>query len=234
MLRPPSVATRQDLGLAALEEAGAVGAREHADVDVERANLGRLAAIGALALFEDALAHRLLDDAVERIGEFGLGVGLAEVLGEFDAKVLVGVAALARGRGDEFVDAVLEEVAQRRRSQSELSATATYAFFTRGDSFGDLALERVDGAVRFHRHFDGLEDGVFRALLGAGFDHHDGFIGAGDDDVEVAGIGFLEGRVDDEFAVDAGDADAGRRGRRRGCSLIIRAALAPIVMSVSG
>ena len=50
---------------------------------------------------------------------------------------------------------------------------------------------------------------VFGHLVGAGFDHHDAVLGAGDDQVEAALLALREGRVDDELAVDQADAHAG-------------------------
>ena len=65
MLTGPRVTTREDLRLAALEEAGAVRTRQDADVAGDRPQLVDVTAVGALALAEDAAAHRLLDDGVE-------------------------------------------------------------------------------------------------------------------------------------------------------------------------
>ena len=66
---------------------------------------------------------------------------------------------------------------------------------------------------------------VFGDLVGAAFDHQDGIARAGHAQVEVGLLELLEGRVDDELAVDPADAhgadraaegDVGDRQRRRG------------------
>src|SRR6185312_11982866 len=46
---------------------------------------------------------------------------------------------------------------------------------------------------------------------GAALDHHDGLLGAGDDDVEVAVLQVGDGGVGDELALAAADADADDR-----------------------
>ncbi|WBL36819.1 hypothetical protein O0235_04475 [Tepidiforma flava] len=71
MLRPSERGDGEHLRLAALEEPGAVGAREDADVDIEGADVLDAAAVGADALLEDLLPHRLLDDVPEGISDVG-------------------------------------------------------------------------------------------------------------------------------------------------------------------
>ena len=66
----------------------------------------------------------------------------------------------------------------------------------------------LDRRVRVLERLDDLLLGDF---LGARFDHHDRVLGAGDDQVERAALALLEGRIDDELAVDQADADAGDR-----------------------
>ena len=56
----------QHLGLAPGEESGSVGAAENVDLGGERSYLGAGAAIHADAVTEDAVAHRLLDNCLER------------------------------------------------------------------------------------------------------------------------------------------------------------------------
>ena len=53
------------LGLAAGEQAGAVGARQHADLDRDVADLVELAAVEALAALEDLVAQDLLLQVLE-------------------------------------------------------------------------------------------------------------------------------------------------------------------------
>ena len=62
---------------------------------------------------------------------------------------------------------------------------------------------------------DRAEHDVFRKLLGFGFDHHHGVVGAGDDEVEVAFLDLGVGRVEDIFAVDVADARGADRAHER-------------------
>ena len=59
------------MGLAALEKAGAVNAGQVARNDVQRANLVRAAAVGALARLDDHLAHGLLLELLKRSSDVG-------------------------------------------------------------------------------------------------------------------------------------------------------------------
>ena len=61
-----SVHTFEHLGLAALEQAGAVRRRQHADLGRHRAQVGDAAAVDAQALVDDALADELLGQASGR------------------------------------------------------------------------------------------------------------------------------------------------------------------------
>ena len=52
---------------------------------------------------------------------------------------------------------------------------------------------------------DSLEHLIFRELIGAGFNHHDGFFGTAYCEVEVRDLSLLECRVADELAVYSAD-----------------------------
>ncbi len=68
------------------------------------------------------------------------------------------------------------------------------------------------------REHDGAEHDLFRKLLGFGFDHHHGIAGGGDDQVEIACLHLLVGRIEDIFALDiadAGGADRAHEGHAR-------------------
>ena len=62
---------------------------------------------------------------------------------------------------------------------------------------------------------DGVEDDVFRQLVGAGLNHHDGIVGASDGEVQSRDFALLFGRVDDKLIVDAADAHARNRSHER-------------------
>ena len=61
----------------------------------------------------------------------------------------------------------------------------------------DRVDHRLHAAVGEH---DGVQHLVFRKLLGFGFDHHHGIMGAGDDQLELAVGDLLLGRVEDVLA----------------------------------
>ena len=62
---------------------------------------------------------------------------------------------------------------------------------------------------------DGLEHVVLGNLVHLTFDHHDIFLGGGDHEVQVGALACLETGIDDELAVDAGDAHFGDRAAER-------------------
>ena len=197
----------EHLRLAALEEAGAVRAREGADVDVERADLRGLAVVRAAAVAEDAVAHGLLDDGVERVADVaGLEAAL-ELRGELGADALVLLAALAGGVRHDLVEAVGEGVVDGLDGLFVVDGGGV-VLLDGGGVGGDLLDEAVDGGVRLHGDLHCLDDGLLGNLGGARLDHHDGVLRAGDDQVEVALGGLGEGRVDDVLAINAADADA--------------------------
>ncbi len=64
---------------------------------------------------------------------------------------------------------------------------------------------------------------LFGDFLGRGFDHHDGFFGAGDDQIQLRFATLIVGRIDDVFAVDQPDAHAGDRVLERNVRKVKRA-----------
>ena len=70
----------------------------------------------------------------------------------------------------------------------------------------DAGDDLLDRGVRVLERLDHL---LFGDFLRAGFDHHDRVLAARDDQIEPAAAALLEGRVDQELAVDQADAHAG-------------------------
>jgi hypothetical protein len=68
--------------------------------------------------------------------------------------------------------------------------------------------QRLDGGVREEQRID---DDVLLHLVELALDHHDRVLARGDDDVHVGLLALGKGRVRDELAIDATDADAGER-----------------------
>ena len=207
----------QGLGLAAREQDRAVHARQHTDLDRDRADRSVVAAIGAAAA-QDRLALALLDDAAD---------DLADRLAPLD---LLGVRAAGRGRErgsrgflrrlDRGAAGLLAARRQRRRTQllaelrldggdellvalgrRELHLGAAGLLAQLLDELGDLARRLVAQLQRLEHHLLG-------DLLGARFDHHDGVLAARDGQVELV-VGRLDlapERVDHELAVAQADA----------------------------
>ena len=205
----------QSLRLAAGKDGGAVGARENADLRQDRAHGRQIAAVDANLVVENIPADHLGLQFVKHVGDqllvepglaafrqqrgvhLGLdGVnGLVAVLLDGD---LVGFAQLGLGDfGDRLLDIAL-------LGRGEIPRVLGGALGQPNDGL-DHRLE-----ARMSRH-DGGQHGLFRKLFGFGFDHQDGVGGAGDDQVEVGGLGFVNGGVHLDLAIDIGDASAAHR-----------------------
>ncbi|GBD24304.1 hypothetical protein HRbin29_01982 [bacterium HR29] len=196
----------ENLRLASLEEAAAVGAGKDAHLDVERTDVLEAAPIGAPVLFEDAAPHLPLDHVPESLRDFHRGEAVAEDLEELGTEGLVGIASLARRRRHHLIHPVLQVLGDGGDGLFRLLRGGV-GLLGDAELSLHLALDGVDGPVRLHGALDRLENLLLAALLRPGLHHHDRFVGAGDDDIEDAGIGLLEGGVDDVLAVDEGDTD---------------------------
>ena len=96
------------LGLATLEKAGAVGGGKDADLTAEGPQVARAAAVDALALLDDALAHQLLGEAANGLFDFTLtaleGTTVAAQLGNgvchrsVGGRIALGLAGDGHGR----------------------------------------------------------------------------------------------------------------------------------------
>ena len=62
---------------------------------------------------------------------------------------------------------------------------------------------------------DGAEHLLFGKFFRFRFDHHDGVVRAGDDEIERAFLHLVDHRVQHEFAVDDANASAGDRAEER-------------------
>ena len=129
-------------------------------------------------------------DGVERISALLLGQG------GFCGLVAAGVAG--------FVDSFLELFV--------LDVVRIVALVHVGAEFVHQFLLHAAVLLDFFvGELDGLEHVVLGDFLHFTFDHHDVLFGGGDHQFEVGTFHFLEGRVDDELAVDAADAHFGDR-----------------------
>ena len=204
------------LSLAALEQARTVHTGQVTRHDIERTNLLRRAAVGALAGGDNHGAHSLLLKLLQRRRDVALPggalfvgelLGLDAVLERFDfahARELVGIVqglghlalkgehALGNDRVG-GMDGPLDRLDVRALEEAGLSLAE------RSDS---LLAKRHSG-----------EHILFGNLVGAGLDHGDVVGRTGDGQLKVGVLRFLERRVHDELARLGVTADAHAGGR---------------------
>ncbi len=209
----------EGLGFAALEDGGPMRAREHADLTSDVANGPGAASADAHALLDDHLAHLVPLDVVlvgfleqlvplrdglfaELLDELGEGC-LADLLVLHVARLFVGdLQAFADAVDGDFVQALFEVFGKVNRLEAELGLA---------HGLSKLVDQLDDGLRGLVGEHEGVDEDLLGDLLGRAFDHHDGFLGARDGDVEVAERELLVGGEGDELALDATDADASDR-----------------------
>ena len=206
------------LRLTTREQRAAVDAGEQAALDGDRAHRRGVAAVDAATRGEHLLAHRHVLEVL---------VGLLDLL------LLVG-AELRHERRDDRLLHLLEGVVALRlvrdvaRGDGAIEAHGLHAIGKADRLGGRLELPLRD--VRRLAHLlDELDGGLHRALAeverlhevllghlaGLALDHHDRVLAGRDHELAVALLDLGEGRVRDELAVDARDADATDRARPR-------------------
>ena len=206
----------EGLGFAAAEEGGAVGAGQHARLDLDGTHGPGVAAVDAQAFGHDAGAHDLLLEGGNHVADAGKGLGILGPCG-------IGFQGLH--------DLVLDGLAGRLALNlvldlhGFLEACALAELGNAGGEHRILLVGReghlflaglgAQGLLGFQQGHDlgaGPVEGVDDVVLGdeAGFAFHHGQRGlAGrEDDVEVALPALAVGGVEDELAVDAADAAA--------------------------
>ncbi len=209
------------LRLAAAEERGAVYARQPRDLARQRADFVQLAAVGA-------------DVVVENLGPDEFFLDLRDGILDLRGRVLGVVDALGAELGDDLLVDLLHRGVALQLALDALGGLErgigflAHAFEQpvirggRGPGLGlaGLALERVEhladrqNAVlmpELHR----VGHVVLGNLARADFDHVDRVAVAGHDEVDVGIFHLSAGRVDDELAIDAPDANAGERPVKR-------------------
>ena len=207
----------EHLGLAPGEEAAAMGAGQFAHAASDGADLVGPAPVGTDVQVEDAAAHFLLDQVLERLGDVAAGVVVGQLRGDFRLHgVQAGVALALEGvalqhLGDAAVDQgvnLLLALFGGRVVEVNLGLV--------GAAFGHQPVDQLDGLdVALVGQPDALQDDLFGHLDRTGLDHHDGVAVAGDDHVEVGGVAALEAGVDGVVVAVPGDA-AGADGSLEG------------------
>ena len=205
----------QRLGFAAGEQGGAVGARQHAGADGDRAHGAGVAAVDARLAGQDAIAYHAGFQAVERV--------LDVILGD---RVHVGGDQFGEGLVAHFVDRaharlfLLDVVGllQTVLGQSLQAFHHRRVFGERlpvpcvGTGFVGQLVDCVDRGLHLGvAEHDRAQHDVFRQFHGFGFDHQHGGFGAGDDQIQRRILQLGIGRVEHVFAVDEADARGAHR-----------------------
>ena len=223
----PERRDREHLRLPAGEETGAVRPRQHADLDRDRPDARRVAAVRPQLLLGHRAPELLLEDRFERRGDLlrkDEAALLDELRDRLGLELVEAALALRLVRITQLgADALFEERddrAELRRVELERSDRE------RGlaDGAPELLLCVAELFDAFLRERERLDEEVLGHLTGTGLDHHDRVAGAGDDEVEIAFVHLLDRRVQRELAADGADADTPDRpfegcvrdGQRRG------------------
>ncbi|MCY1170581.1 hypothetical protein D9M73_106600 [compost metagenome] len=205
------------LRLATREQRRAVRARQEVDDRLDRTDLRGGAAVDALAVLQDRatddFGFELLDELLRGhlvlrggIGKGFLGLGARGV----EQVRALGLVGHLIGGGDVLADQFLELVLGGR----EISLSGHFPRIL-SSLFGQID-DEVDGfAARRVRELHGTEHDLFGKLLGFGFNHHHGFTGRGDDEIEIAFLDLVERRVEHIFAIDIADARCADRAHER-------------------
>src|SRR5574344_1615374 len=217
-------AGHESLGFAALENRGAVSARENADFDFDRADFRRLAAVETHVFVQDHGAHNgafhVVENSVCVRGEFRVLLFTFADDGD-DARVsdhlrVEGchgriefgldhrrVDVLVKFITDDFLDRgdkLVMSLAHVLRGEDHLRLGAA------GDELGLSLAELLDDFVTGE---NGADHRFFGDFVSAAFDHADGRFRTCDHEVQIGDGHLIISRHHDVLAIDDGDADRG-------------------------
>ena len=190
-----------------------------ARLDRDRTNLGEAASVGTVAVVENVIAESALFQQIEEarcFGTFGriiLRIALDDALLECVDGAVAGNLRLCGDieRGTQIGGELLFELAKHRfvvNLRRVLALRDSERLEHRALELAELA----DLAVCKHQR---LDHDALTDLFRSGFDHADRFFASGDDQVEERTTDLLVGRVDDIFAIDESDTNAGDRVMKR-------------------
>ena len=200
----------EGLGLASLEDGRAVGPGEERDLAGDRAEVAGTSAVGAVAVEDQGPDDQLLDRVEGRLdlqgGDEAGAVGRCEFADDalenlLDLLVPLLLAVDRLGVADLAAETVVEVGLQR--------VVRDFDLLVGGEAEGveEFVLEGQDFLVEAV----GLHDRVVHLGLGKllpePFDHDDGLVGGGDDQVEVAVLHLGGGREGDVLVVDPAEPD---------------------------
>ena len=207
---------RRDEGLrfAAGEEGRAVGAREHALTDFDRTDRARVAAVDAGFAVQNVRAHELPfkfeEDVVHLVRVGRLRAGSGRIRGELGVDAVVDRAKLLHAgllRAD--------RIGFVKSSVGEFDDAGDERFIRSGRlpvpgglaAFGDEFVDRLDDDLHFAvAEHHGFKHRLFGEDVGFRFNHKDGALRAGHDEVETRVLELFGGRVENEAVVDVADA----------------------------
>ncbi len=210
----------EHLGLAALEEAGAVDQRQVVALDVEGTHLVRATAVHAQAGLDHGLTHGVLLELLELHGD-GAGPLVLLLLAELGADALLevgdlGLSGLLVGAldGDLHLVHVGEDTVVHLGDRLvELVLADGQRAVGLDDLVEELLLLLAEGGDGLLAKGHGCEHVLLGDLVGAGLEHGDVGGGTRELEVEVGVVLLLIGRVDDELLGVAVAADADARQR---------------------
>ena len=206
-------AEAHDLRLAAGEQACAVSAGKEADFAADRTDFVDTAAVRTDLVDGDHVADDFLDhllrDFSDIIGVVRIDVGKVFINVGFDSVHLFFAFDFVSREDSRLhgffaisVDS-FDDICRRFFFDEFL--------FRYGNLVEEAELEFDDFLDFFMGEHDGVQDLFFRDFVSAAFNHEDGVFCTGNDDIHVALFTLGDGRVDDELAIDAADADTGNR-----------------------
>ncbi len=210
----------EDLGLTALEEAGAVDQGQVVALDEERTDLVRTAAVDTQAGLDNGLAHGVLLELLELHGD-GAGPLVLLLLGKLSADALLevgdlGLAGLLVGAldGDLHLVHVCEDAVVHLGDRLvELVLADGQRAVGLDDLVEELLLLLAEGGDGLLAEGHGGEHVLLGDLVSAGLQHGDVGRRTGQLEVEIGVVLLLIGRVDDELLGVAVAADADARQR---------------------
>jgi hypothetical protein len=208
---------RQRLGLAAGEEARAVGARQRADLDRDLADLARPAAVGAHALCEHHLAQLVALEVVQGLADVRLLLGEALLEGQnrlgLNAVHLL-LTRLLAGDADRLAQLGAARVVERLHQLRGVGRHHQRALLLAG-ALDQVTLDPDNGADVLGRELERIDDRALGQLARPALDHDDVVGGARHHHVHVALLELGHGGVHHELAVHAAHTHAGDRLRER-------------------
>jgi len=213
-------ADAQHLRLAALEQAGAVHARDQVHFGGQRADRRVVAPVGAHAVFEDAPAHFLFQRGVERLADalhrdrlLFTGGANGLILGQQALAQLVNGRVTLRPLGGAGQDArdVSSDLALDLGGQRLVHHCRGVRALGLAHLLAHLVLRRDQALHGFVPEAQRADHRLFVHLVGPGLDHDDRFAGAGHAQVEQAVLHLRDGRVEHELTVNEADAHRANR-----------------------